>query len=106
MNNIPSTFWMIIISIFTVAIVFLIYYVIQLLKELSDTTKEVSQLIMDLRVTTNSIQEAVDDLNSVIANTKNIFDQAKPVVDNIISPIRRISDFINIITSFINGIKS
>jgi len=67
-NEIPAEFWMIIISILTAALVYILYYVANTFKQLSATLEEVSEVVATSNEIVLEAKEIVTDVRTVIIN--------------------------------------
>lgn len=95
MEQIPSEFWMIIISTVTIALIAIMYQIAMMLK--------------DLRATVIGATEAINKSNRILEGVEAMVEQAQGVVGNveeiimrILSPFEMISDIMQFLAGLIN----
>ena len=93
MENIPPGFLMIVIIIFTLTAVFVGIYLVMLLREATETTKE-------LKASLRKTNSALDDVQEVVSAVKVT---SLELNDTVLKPVRQINSFANSIQSFVEG---
>ncbi|MGI5897765.1 MAG: hypothetical protein ACOX6Q_01230 [Candidatus Dojkabacteria bacterium] len=88
METVPPIFWMIIVSILTIMLCVVLYYLAMLLKESRDTVSKTEPIIKDLQTSITSITETLNEINTLI-----------------IKPVRGIGAAISVVNGIITGIK-
>jgi prophage DNA circulation protein len=103
MDGIPSVYWMILISIFTGFICFVLYQLAMLFKESRNAVKETKKILIDAQETLKVLNGIVNDVNEVVSTVKGTVYQVNSVV---LVPLRKISAIMGIASGFIEGVTS
>lgn len=89
MNQIPAIFWMVIISIVTLCICVLIYYLAMSAKELSFSIR--------------NMNTSMSTLNKILEKVNGIVSKAEIKVDMLLNTVDALNDTINIPIQFVKG---
>ena len=92
MQEIPSVFLMVIISVVTIFFCFVLYHLAMLLKESKNTVKE--------------LQKSVNDINSITSELTGIINSIKTPVGQIVGVVQRVSSVFSVASGIIDGFKS
>lgn len=93
MNNIPPEFWMVIVSVLTGFVCFVLYQFGSVIKESKNTIVEAKKAVMNV--------------NNVISDVSDVVNSAKGTVqeinESIVRPIKQISSIISVASGIIEG---
>jgi uncharacterized protein YoxC len=92
MQEIPSVFWMVIISVVTIFFCFVLYHLAMLLKESKNTVI--------------GLQKTVNDINGITSELSGIVSSIKTPVDQIVGVVQRVSSVFSVASGIIDGFKS
>jgi len=92
MQEIPSVFWMVIISVMTLFFCFVLYQLAMLLKESKNTIV--------------GLQKTVDDINGITSELSGIVDSIKTPVNQIVGVVQKVSSVISVASGIVDGFKS
>lgn len=103
METIPAVYWMIIIGLVTAFICFLLY-------QLAMLTRESKLAVSDSRKVILEAEKTVDMANSILSDVTDIVSTVKGTVYEvntaILSPIRKISSMVSVVSGFTEGLTS
>ncbi|WKZ30744.1 MAG: DUF948 domain-containing protein [Candidatus Dojkabacteria bacterium] len=106
LNQIPAEFWMVIISVLTLFLVFIMYQIANLLKESTKTMAETTKVVTELQDTVKKANLVLEDAAEVVSMTKTTVEE---VQDNVVTPVIKIASIIgmvsDIVDSFTGGFK-
>ena len=89
METIPPVFWMVIVSLLTILLSFILYEIGMLIKESRNTLKNLENITSDTSKMVSTVKGTVDEVNEAI-----------------IQPIRGIGAGVSAISGFLSGLKA
>jgi uncharacterized protein YoxC len=89
MEVIPPEFWMIVVSVITIMLCSVLYYLSVLLKEVKEKVSKTDPIIKDIQTSVSSVTETVNEVN-----------------DLIVKPVKGIGAVASVINGIATGIKS
>ena len=89
MEVIPPEFWMIVVSVITIMLCSVLYYLSVLLKEVKEKVSKTDPIIKDIQTSVSSVTETVSEVN-----------------DLIVKPVKGIGAVASVINGIATGIKS
>ncbi len=92
MDQIPSVFWMIVISVLTIFLSYALYHLAMLLNESRST---VSQLKITLK-----------EVNGIVSEVSSMIDGIKTPVSQITGVVQRVSSAFSVVSGIMDGFKS
>jgi len=100
-NEIPAVFWMVIISVVTAFVCFILYYVAIVMKQTAGTIGETKEVVKSSNKLIAESTEIVTDLKD---SAKMLKGAMQDVSESIIPPIKKIGTFLNTVTSLLDGV--
>ncbi len=92
MQEIPSVFWMVIISVVTIFICFVLYHLAMLLKESKTTVMQ--------------LQKTVNEINGITSNLSGIVNSIITPMSQIVGVVQRVSSAFSVASGIVDGFKS
>lgn len=92
MQEIPSEFWMVIVSVITIFLCFVLYHLATLLKESKKTIVELKKSVNDITTITSEISEIVDNIRTP--------------VNQAVGVVQKVSSIFSIVSGIREGFKS
>lgn len=102
METIPPIFWMIIVSVLTVMVCLILYYIAMLIKETRTTVADSREVMKQATKTLQQVELIVSDVQSSIATIRGTVEE---VNQSILAPIRKIAGGVLATSAFLSGLK-
>lgn len=102
LETIPSVYWMIIIAIPVLFFTFVLYQMGMLLKDSREVVRTSTDILKETEKTISRANSILDQAEGIITVAKNTVEE---VSQTIIQPVRGIAGAINVVSSFISGLK-
>lgn len=102
MNTIPPIFWMIIVSVLTIMVCFILYYFAMLLRETKNTVADARDTMKQANKVLQQIEIIVNDVQCSIATIRGTVEEAN---QTIIAPIRKMAGGILVASSFLSNLR-
>lgn len=107
MDGIPAEFWMVIISVITLFLVFIMYQLSLLLKETTKTVGETAKVVTELQDTVRKANVVIEDASEVMTMAK---DTVSDLQTDVVKPLLSIASVVGTVAelweSFSGGFKS
>lgn len=109
MDTIPPVYWMVLISVVSVFICLILYYIAMLVKETTNTMVEVKEVVRETRDTITKTNKILDESTEVLASAKRttlmIESSVSELNQSIVQPVKRIGSIISSVSNFVEGFK-
>ena len=102
LETIPSVYWMIIIAIPVGFFTFVLYQMGMLLNDSREVVRTSSDILKETEKTISRANSILDQAEGIVAVAKNTVEE---VSETIIQPVRGIAGAINVVSSFVSGLK-
>ena len=102
LETIPSVYWMIIIAIPVGFFTFVLYQMGMLLNDSREVVRTSSDILKETEKTISRANSILDQAEGIVTIAKNTVEE---VSSTIIQPVRGIAGAINVVSSFVSGLK-
>lgn len=102
LETIPSLYWMIIIAIPVGFFTFVLYQMGMLLNDSREVVRTSSDILKETEKTISRANSILDQAEGIVTVAKNTVEE---VSETIIQPVRGIAGAINVVSSFVSGLK-
>ena len=103
METIPPIFWMIIVSVLTIMVCLILYYIAMLIKETRTTGVDARETMKQANKILTQAELIVNDIQSSVSTVRTTVEE---INQSILAPIRRLAGGVLAVSSFIGGLKS